>query len=155
MSPTCDHYPKETCQAISYPGAVGCVLCFSRSSDLIKSSRLELSRIIGNEPALVGLIRVYKEYYPDVIVGDAAAGRASHFDVRNFCSMERYIATANLPQHPNTEWRERLHVIHASNLSKDETLPETASFKVVRRGAKRSRVSLVPEVQTSRADEVR
>ncbi|KAI4122661.1 MAG: hypothetical protein LQ347_006429, partial [Umbilicaria vellea] len=102
--------------------------------DMISIS-LELSRATGNEPALVGLIRVYKEYYPDVIVGDATAGRATHFS------------------HPNTEWRERLHMIHASNLSKDETLPEIASFKVVRRGAKRSRVSLVPEVQTSRADE--
>ncbi|SLM36890.1 Histone-fold [Lasallia pustulata] len=96
---------------------------------------LELSRTIGNEPALVGLIRVYKEYYPDVIVGDAAAGRASRF------------------AHPSCEWRERLHVIHASNVSKTEALAETASFKVMRRGAKRSRVSLVPEVHTSRADE--
>ena len=58
-------------------------------------------------------------------------------------------------QHPSPEWRERLHVIHASNVSKNEALAGTASFKVMRRGAKRSRVSLVPEVQTSRADEVR
>ncbi|MCJ1304140.1 hypothetical protein MMC08_006952 [Hypocenomyce scalaris] len=95
---------------------------------------LELSRTIGNEPALIGLIRVYKDYYPDVIVGDAAVGRASHFN------------------HPNSEWRERLHMIHASNLRKDKNSPEAVSFKVVRRGAKRTRVSLVPEVQTSRAD---
>jgi centromere protein I len=42
---------------------------------------LELSRRVGNEPALVGLIRVYKDYYPDVIVGDATSGRASVFTV--------------------------------------------------------------------------
>jgi centromere protein I len=42
---------------------------------------LELSRRVGNEPSLVGLIRVYKDYYPDVIVGDAASGRASVFTV--------------------------------------------------------------------------
>ena len=60
-----------------------------------------------------------------------------------------------LVQHPNPEWRERLHMIHTSNLRKDGNSPEAVSFKVVRRGAKRSRVSLVPEVQTSRADGVR
>ena len=43
--------------------------------------RLELSRTAVNEPHLVGLIRVFKEYYPDVIVGEAAAGRASVFAV--------------------------------------------------------------------------
>lgn len=111
---------------------------------------------MGNEPALTGLVRVYKEYYPDVIVGEATAGRASHFAVCAFAGTATcYNSTANLPQHPNTEWREHLKVIHASNLSKSEALPETSSFKAVRRGVKRSRVSLVPEVQTSRADEVR
>lgn len=45
------------------------------------SSRMELMRQAGNEPALVGLVRVYKDYYPDVIVGDAVAGRASVFVV--------------------------------------------------------------------------
>lgn len=42
---------------------------------------LDLSRRVGNEPAVVGLIRVYKDYYPDVIVGDVAGGRASVFTV--------------------------------------------------------------------------
>lgn len=65
------------------------------------------------------------------------------------------VFTTDPAQHPSCEWRERLHVIHASNVSKTEALAGTASFKVMRRGAKRSRVSLVPEVHTSRADEVR
>jgi centromere protein I len=45
---------------------------------------MELTRQAGNDPALVGLIRVYKDYYPDVIVGDVTKGRASVFGVSNF-----------------------------------------------------------------------
>jgi centromere protein I len=50
---------------------------------MLKVSRLELCSNINHEPALVGLIRVFKDYYPDVIVGDATAGRASYFSVFN------------------------------------------------------------------------
>jgi hypothetical protein len=42
---------------------------------------MELTRQAGNEPPLVGLMRVYKDYYPDVIVGEATSGRASVFTV--------------------------------------------------------------------------
>jgi centromere protein I len=42
---------------------------------------MELTRQAGNEPPLVGLMRVYKDYYPDVIVGEVTAGRASVFTV--------------------------------------------------------------------------
>jgi len=42
---------------------------------------MELMRQVGNEPPLVGLMRVYKDYYPDVIVGDGVSGRASVFTV--------------------------------------------------------------------------
>lgn len=42
---------------------------------------MELIRQVGNEPPLVGLMRVYKDYYPDVIVGDVVSGRASVFTV--------------------------------------------------------------------------
>jgi len=42
---------------------------------------MEVTRQAGNEPPLVGLMRVYKDYYPDVIVGDVTAGRASVFTV--------------------------------------------------------------------------
>ena len=40
-----------------------------------------LTRQAGNDPPLVGLMRVYKDYYPDVIVGDVTSGRASVFTV--------------------------------------------------------------------------
>jgi hypothetical protein len=44
-------------------------------------SRMELTRQAGNDPPLVGLMRVYKDYYPDVIVGEVTSGRASVFTV--------------------------------------------------------------------------
>lgn len=47
-------------------------------------NRLELARRVGHEPQLVSLIRVYKDYYPDVIVGDVTHGRASVFTVCGF-----------------------------------------------------------------------
>jgi centromere protein I len=42
---------------------------------------MELTRQAGNEPPLVGLMRVYKDYYPDVIVGEVTSGRALVFTV--------------------------------------------------------------------------
>lgn len=42
---------------------------------------LDFSRQTGHDPSLVGLLRVYKNYYPDVIVGDATRGKASPFKV--------------------------------------------------------------------------
>lgn len=46
--------------------------------------RMELTRQAGNEPSLVGLMRVFKDYYPDVIVGDVITGRASVFTVSSY-----------------------------------------------------------------------
>jgi len=43
--------------------------------------RMELTRQAGNEPPLVGLMRVFKDYYPDVLVGEVTFGRASVFTV--------------------------------------------------------------------------
>ena len=43
--------------------------------------RLGLARQIGHDPYLVGLLRVFKNYYPEVIVGNATRGRASPFKV--------------------------------------------------------------------------
>ena len=47
----------------------------------VTSPSMELTRQAGNDPPLVGLMRVYKDYYPDVIVGDVTSGRASVFTV--------------------------------------------------------------------------
>ena len=40
---------------------------------------MELERKVGAEPALMGLLRVYKNFYPDVIVGNIPATRANLF----------------------------------------------------------------------------
>ncbi|KFZ20172.1 hypothetical protein V502_03299 [Pseudogymnoascus sp. VKM F-4520 (FW-2644)] len=103
-------------------------------------SLLELARRAGNEPPLVGLIRVYKDYYPDVIIGQLTAGRASVFT------------------HPNPEWKARLAEIQEEYAQKivDEQQSRRDTFRVVRRGingVKRSRVSVIPEVHTSNAQE--
>jgi hypothetical protein len=42
---------------------------------------LNLSRQTGNDPPLVGLLRVFKDYYPEIIVGEAVRGKASAFKV--------------------------------------------------------------------------
>jgi centromere protein I len=47
---------------------------------------LELSRGLGNEPALQGLLRVYKDYYPDIILGSASTSRKSFAPVSPLCS---------------------------------------------------------------------
>jgi DNA gyrase inhibitor GyrI len=44
---------------------------------------MELTRQAGNEPPLVGLMKVFKDYYPDVIVGEVTSGRAAVFTVRH------------------------------------------------------------------------
>ncbi|KAI9802840.1 MAG: hypothetical protein M1833_001439 [Piccolia ochrophora] len=96
---------------------------------------LELSRTTGNEPAVLGLIRIFKDYYPDIIVGDTGTRRASYFS------------------HPNPEWRQRLVTIHELNERRQVFEQQNSAFKVVRRGAKRSKVSVIPEVHTSHANE--
>lgn len=97
---------------------------------------MELMRQAGNQPPLVGLLRVYKDYYPDVIVGNTA-GRASVFT------------------HPNQEWKERLQTIQYTNSQRANNgrSTEQHAFKVARKsnGARRTRSSILPEVHTSHA----
>ncbi|PBP23893.1 Mis6-domain-containing protein [Diplocarpon rosae] len=100
--------------------------------------RMELIRQAGNEPPLVGLMRVYKDYYPDVIVGEVTSGRASIFT------------------HPNPEWRQRLGEIHELHLQRtqDGLSAETRTFKVARKNpATGARSSVLPQVYTSHAQE--
>ncbi|KAK4240494.1 centromere protein I [Achaetomium macrosporum] len=54
---------------------------------------LNLSRQTGGDPNLTGLLRVFKNYYPEIIVGDATKGRAAAF------------------KHPDPQWRARLDEI--------------------------------------------
>ncbi|KAM0144007.1 hypothetical protein ACHAO1_000286 [Botrytis cinerea] len=99
--------------------------------------RMQWTRKAGHDPALVGLMRVYKDYYPEVIVGDVTSGRASVFT------------------HPNREWRERLGRIQEDHLQRTEdTLVSThQNFRISRKTAKERKHGLLPEVHTSYAQD--
>ncbi|KAM0316718.1 hypothetical protein ACHAO8_003003 [Botrytis cinerea] len=99
--------------------------------------RMQWTRKAGHDPALVGLMRVYKDYYPEVIVGDVTSGRASVFT------------------HPNREWRERLGRIQEDHLQRTEdTLVSThQNFRISRKTAKERKHELLPEVHTSYAQD--
>jgi centromere protein I len=57
--------------------------------------RLSLSRQTGSDPALTGLLRVFKNYYPEIIVGEVTKGRASTFKVRAHREFETSQAGSN------------------------------------------------------------
>ncbi|TAQ85633.1 hypothetical protein B7494_g6042 [Chlorociboria aeruginascens] len=96
---------------------------------------MELTRQAGNDPPLLSLMRVYKDYYPDVILGGVISGRASVFT------------------HPDREWAQRLAEIQKIYIQKsqDGLPPAQRTFKTGRRGVKRGASSVIPEVYTSRA----
>ncbi|KAH6642376.1 Mis6-domain-containing protein [Boeremia exigua] len=92
---------------------------------------LDLSRGLGNEPALQGLLRVYKDYYPDIILGIASTNRKSF-----------------APQ-PDIEWRTRVRTIQeARTAAADSTIGRHDGFKVLRRGPKRTKASVLPDVHS-------
>jgi centromere protein I len=94
---------------------------------------LELQQKYGDEAALGSLIRVYKDYYPDIIVTEIRGKRWAQL----------------APQ--DHGWIERLRMIQAATMAQESSRSDfqsQSSFKVVRRGAKRSRASVIPEVQT-------
>ncbi|USP80768.1 uncharacterized protein yc1106_08042 [Curvularia clavata] len=97
---------------------------------------LELSRGLGNEPALQGLLRVYKDYYPDIILGSTSTSRKSF-----------------APQ-PDIEWRSRIAAVHEASNAVDESIGDVQNgFKVLRKGPKGSKNSAIPEVHTYHATE--
>ncbi|KAK1599418.1 Mis6-domain-containing protein [Colletotrichum navitas] len=100
---------------------------------------LNLSRNTGNDPALTGLLRVYKDYYPEIIVSDALRGRASVF------------------KHPDTEWRERLDQIqrdHSQRAAEAAGQPRNGfSVNHLALKARRGKAHNLPSVHTSEATE--
>ncbi|RNJ52752.1 hypothetical protein D7B24_002930 [Verticillium nonalfalfae] len=103
-------------------------------------NEIGLSRQTGHDPALTGLLRIFKDYYPEIIVGDAIKGKASAF------------------KHPDTQWRDRLGVIqrdYAQRSTAAVSQPQNG-FTVSRHtasGGRGPRPSGVPAVHTSYADE--
>ncbi|WZH45059.1 Mis6-domain-containing protein [Fusarium acuminatum] len=100
---------------------------------------LNLSRQTGNDPCLIGLLRVFKDYYPEVIVGEAVRGKASSF------------------KHPDPQWRERLDEIQEAHYHKSQGGPSQPrdGFRVHRPIGRSARNKIVPLVHTSHATEVR
>ena len=101
---------------------------------------MELLRNVGEDDReLQGLLRVFKSYYPDIIVGDTLATRKR---------------AAYFFKHPDPEWVAHLKAVQEANYEKSRE-SNLSTFQVVRRGAvKRSRVeTIIPEVQTSRVQQ--
>ncbi|KAJ4347919.1 Phosphate metabolism transcription protein [Didymosphaeria variabile] len=97
---------------------------------------LELARGLGNEPVLQGLLRVYKDYYPDIILGSTSAGRNS------------------FPPAPDAEWRTRILAIQERAITEEDSAFEQRNgFKVARRGRARVKTSAIPDVHTFHANE--
>ncbi|KAI4934114.1 hypothetical protein J4E86_011496 [Alternaria arbusti] len=100
------------------------------------SIRLELSRGLGNEPALQGLLRVYKDYYPDIILGSTSTSRKS------------------FAPRPDAEWQARIVAIQEASVAEDDSNVDGQNgFKVLRRRLKGSKGSAIPDVHTYRATE--
>ncbi|RYC64409.1 hypothetical protein CHU98_g1776 [Xylaria longipes] len=112
--------------------------CFSQAYpvlfNLLDTAAL---RQTGSDPSLTGLLRVYKDYYPEIIVGDAARGKASAFN------------------HPDSQWRERLDEIRRAHAQRRASRSETPldAFRVARHRLKGAGNWPVPEVHTSHATE--
>ncbi|KAF2432215.1 Mis6-domain-containing protein [Tothia fuscella] len=96
---------------------------------------LGLLQQAGNEPALVGLLRVYKNYCPEIIVNASGAGRPSTIS------------------QSDPEWRKRMLTIQDMSARIGGRITAQSGFKVARNGAKRTKISILPEVHTFHASE--
>lgn len=100
---------------------------------------MDLSLRLGSDPAVIGLLRVYKDYYPEIIVGEAIKGRASAF------------------KHPDIEWRTRLDEIqdaHSRNAQAGADNQANSGFRSRRAIGGRPQRGGVPIAHTSQATEV-
>jgi centromere protein I len=98
-----------------------------------------LVRKTGSDPAILGLLRVYKNYYPEIIVGAVTKGRVAAF------------------KHPDPTWRDHLDAIQAAHARRERAGQpiERNGFRVNSTfGGRKSRTSaVVPSVHTGHAKE--
>ncbi|KAJ5570201.1 Centromere protein Cenp-I [Penicillium hispanicum] len=89
----------------------------------------------GEEKELPSLLRIFKNYYPEIIIGDMGASRRK----------------ALFFKHPDPEWSSHAKVLQVQNMERAQTALGS-DFQVVHRGTvKRSRIEVViPVLQTSR-----
>lgn len=165
MSPTFSSDTKETRKTLSYPSTVSFVVSSALIPPVLvcnqrRKIRLEFKRNLGNEQPLNGLLQVYKDYYPDVIVGDVAPTRLGLFSVSHVAQPISVTHITNNNQHPSPEWLQKRLSIQESNTLDYSGSSEASSFKIVRKiggqGTKRRKTShlLLPEVHTFHATEV-
>lgn len=100
---------------------------------------LNLTRQNTNDRHLHGLLRVYRNYYPEIMAGNP--GKGSTFKL------------------PDPEWKERLAVIQKTHREMQQTSIQgpQAAFKTNQQsaaGLKGSKATGIPSVQTSNAHEV-
>lgn len=90
---------------------------------------LELCQQAGNEQALLGLLQVYKNFCPDIIIGAPVSSRA-------------------LSLASSIEWRNRLLAIQSANSSLNNgSAQKHGGFQVARNGTRRVK-TMLPEVHT-------
>jgi centromere protein I len=97
---------------------------------------MELVQTAGGEDReLISLLRIFKNYYPEIILGEFGGSR------RN----------ALFFKHPDPEWSSHVKVLQDQNMERVQA-GQGSSFQVVHRGTvKRSRIEVViPALQTSR-----
>lgn len=89
----------------------------------------------GEDKELISLLRIFKNYYPEIILGEFGGSR------RN----------ALFFKHPDPEWSSHVKVLQDQNTERVQA-GQGSSFQVVHRGTvKRSRIEVViPTLQTSR-----
>lgn len=89
----------------------------------------------GEEKELASLLRVFKNYYPDIIVGDLGVMRKAGLVFK----------------HPDSEWASHAKHLQDTNTERSQA-SQQSSFQVFHRGlVKRSKAEIVvPDVQTSR-----
>ncbi|CAI6329433.1 unnamed protein product [Periconia digitata] len=91
---------------------------------------LDFSRSLGNEPALQGLLRIYKDYYPDILLGSTSTSRNSF-----------------APQ-PDVEWRTRLLAIQDRDAAATDTTGQHNGFRVLRKAPQHIKNRIIPDVHT-------
>ncbi|KAL6891073.1 Mis6 domain-containing protein [Trichoderma longibrachiatum] len=98
---------------------------------------LTLSRQTANDPYLIGLLRVFKDYYPEIILGELVRGKASAF------------------KHPDVAWKERLQEIQEAYALQAEKNTRGAldGFQVNRARGRGHGKRVVPSVHTSHVTE--
>ncbi|OOQ90254.1 Mis6 domain protein [Penicillium brasilianum] len=89
----------------------------------------------GEEKELMSLLKIFKNYYPEIIIGDVGGSRRM----------------ALFFKHPDPEWSTHAKLLQDQNLEKVQAAQQS-NYQVLHRGmAKRSRIEVViPVLQTSR-----